>query len=65
MAEENLVARWEERDEVLRWRYNEAREAGMSDVDANRFAHSRIDLGELRRAVKKGCPPEFIAQVVL
>jgi len=64
MSKESLVA-WEERDEVLRRRYQEALEAGMTDLEADRFARSDRDIGDLRRAVSKGCPKTLIARVVL
>jgi hypothetical protein len=64
MSTESLVA-WEERDEVLRRRYQEALQAGMKDKDADLFARSDVDVGELRRVVRKGCPKRLIAKLVL
>ncbi len=53
--------------EVVSRRYEEARQAGMSVEDATRFAeaHAEIDVGTLREAVKRGCPPELLAGIVL
>lgn len=50
---------------VLRWRYDEAREAGLSIIEAKLYAESSIDCSLLRRAKKAGCPPELLAKVVL
>lgn len=65
MAKEENLIEWSESDEVLRRRYLEALEAGLKDLDAQRFAESDRDIGELRRAVKKGCPPRLLARIVL
>lgn len=62
--EENLV-RWEERDEVLRRRYGEAFDAGLTCKQALEFAASNRDIGELRKIVSGGCPPKLIARIVL
>jgi len=64
-AEDLVVEGWAEQDEVLRRRYEEALAAGLRDVDAHTFATSGSDIGELRRAVKKGCPPKLLARIVL
>lgn len=45
-------------------RYNEAQDAGLSYEDAAAFADSG-DVSELRKLVKKECPPELIRQIVL
>jgi hypothetical protein len=50
---------------VRNWRYDEARKAGMSGVEAALFAESDRDLGELRKLVEKGCEPRLIARIVL
>lgn len=50
---------------VLRWRYDEAREAGMSIVEAKLYAESNIDASLLREAVRRGCPKDLLAKVVL
>ena len=51
--------------DVRNWRYDEARKAGLTPVEALMFAQSDRDLAELRRLVEKGCPPERIREIVL
>lgn len=51
--------------EVLRRRYTEARQAGLTIVEARLFAESDRDVGELRQLVAAGCPVETIRQIVL
>lgn len=51
--------------EVRRRRYQEARQAGLSIVEAKLFADSDQDVGLLRRCLKNGWTPEQIARVVL
>lgn len=46
-------------------RYKEARDAGLSIIEAKLFAESDTDVGELRRLVAKRCPPELLARVIL
>ena len=55
----------EEQTAVYLRRYKEAREAGLSIVEARMFAESGADIGELRRLVESGCPPALIAQIAL
>lgn len=55
----------DEQLEVLRRRYVEAREAGLTIVEARLFAESDRDVGELRRLVKKGCPVEQLRRIIL
>ncbi len=50
---------------VRNWRYDEARKAGLTPVEAAMFAESPADLGELRKLVAKGCPVETIRAIVL
>lgn len=50
---------------VRNWRYDEARKAGLTPVEAAMFAESDADLGQLRTLVKKGCPVETIRAIVL
>lgn len=54
-----------ERLSVRNWRYDEARAAGLSPVEAAPFAESDSDIGELRRLVKKGATAEQIRAIVL
>ena len=55
----------DEMAEVLRRRRREALEAGLSQVEARLWAESDRDIGELRRLVEAGCPPELLARVLL
>lgn len=57
--------RLDEQDEVLRRRFDEALAAGLTPHEAYRFAVSDFDVGILRKAVAKGCPPTLIARIVL
>ena len=50
---------------VRNWRFDEARKAGLSGVEAALFAESDRDLAELRKLVKAGCTPEQIRAIVL
>lgn len=63
MAED--LERWDERDEVLRRRFEEALHAGLTGKEAQAFAASGADIGELRKMVRSGCPPKLIARIVL
>jgi len=56
---------FDERLEVLRRRYMEARRAGLTIVEARLFSESDRDVGELRQLVAAGCPVETIRQIVL
>jgi len=55
----------EEQTAVYLRRYKEARAAGLSIVEARMFAESDTDIGELRRLVRKDCPRELLARLVL
>ena len=50
---------------VRNWRYDEARRAGLSPVEAALFAESDCDLGELRKLVKNGCPLDQLRAIIL
>ena len=63
--EENLVVCWDECDEVLRKRYEEAFEAGLKAQQALEWACSTADVGVLRKCVKGKCSPMLIARIVL
>lgn len=54
-----------EQKQMLKWRRRCAVEAGMSPLEARMFAESDIDLEELRRLVKTGCPAEMIGRILL
>lgn len=55
----------DEQREVYRRRFREARQAGMSIVEAQLFADSDQDIGTLRKLVKAGCPPDVMARIVV
>lgn len=63
--QENLAVVWDECDEVLRKRYEEAFDAGLTCQQALEFACSSADIGQFRKIVSKGCPPKLIARIVL
>jgi len=54
-----------EADEVHRRRNQEARDAGLSELEANVFAINDTDIGQLRKLVADGCPPDLIALIVV
>ncbi len=54
----------EQRRVVLR-RFDEAREAGLTRVEALRFAESDADVGLLRRLVGAGCAARLMADIIL
>lgn len=56
---------FDENLEVLRRRYTEARQAGLSIVEAQLFADSDVDIGCLRKLVAKGATPDQIRAIVL
>lgn len=49
---------------VFEHRYDEARAAGLTMTQAMAFAASRVDVGQLRKLVKAGCPVSVIARIV-
>lgn len=51
--------------EVHRYRYRQARHAGLLPDDAMEFAHSNGDISELRKLVEAGATPEQIVAIVL
>lgn len=55
----------DEQLEVLRRRYTEARQAGLTIVEARLFSESDADIGELRKLLAAGCPVEQIRAIVL
>ena len=55
----------DEQLEVRRRRYREARQAGLSIAEAELFAGSDTDTGDLRRLVQAGCPPGLIARILI
>lgn len=55
----------DERLEVTRRRYKEARRAGLTLVEAQLFADSDADVGWLRWLVEHQCAVELIRRIVL
>ena len=54
-----------ERGRVVLHRYAEAREFGLTRLEARLYAESEIDVGELRRLKRLGCPPIVAARILL
>lgn len=55
----------DETEAVYRHRYREARDAGMSIVEAQLFADSDGDLAVLRKLLAAGCTPQMILRILL
>lgn len=59
----------EREDEALlvlqQWRFECARDAGLTKVEARLFAESDASLEMLRKLQRLGCPPQQIAAIVL
>ncbi len=54
----------DEQLEVQRRRYQEARRAGLTIVEAKLFADSDCDVGLLRACVAGGCPLDVLVRIV-
>lgn len=54
----------DELDDYTRVRFHEAREAGLTRLEAARFAQGAIPLQTLRRLKEAGCPAATIARIV-
>lgn len=54
-----------ERQQVVLHRYLEARQYGLTLVEARLFAESDTDVSELRRLVRVKCPPQLGAKILL
>ena len=50
--------------ERYRWRYRQARRAGMEWGHAKIFAASDLDIEEMRRLARKGCPPDMLLELL-
>ena len=50
---------------VILHRSAEARRYWLSMVEARLYADSQIDVSELRRLRRKGCPPRLAAEILL
>lgn len=55
----------DEATEILRRRYHEAVDAGLSVHEARIFARNGEDVGVLRRLIAGGCPPLLIGLIVV
>jgi hypothetical protein len=64
-AEAEPVALCDLAVEVHRRRYDEAVHAGLTGLEAELFADSTVDIGQLRHLVALGCPPGLIARIVI
>jgi len=52
-------------DEVFRWRLEQFRQLGLSDLQAAELAASGADLGQARYLLGSGCPPQLALQILL
>lgn len=64
-AKTDTTAGVDEQGQVDMRRYQEAKEAGFTHEEACVFSVAGIDVGELRRLVKAGCPPDLAARILL
>lgn len=51
-------------DDYMRVRFHQARAAGLTRLEAARFAHGPETLRTLRRLRDSGCPASTIARIV-
>jgi hypothetical protein len=54
-----------EQGRVVLHRYREAREYGLTRLEARLYAESQIDASELRRLRRAGCAPAIAAKILL
>jgi hypothetical protein len=54
----------DEAQRVYLKRYKEAREFGLTQLEARLFAESGTDVGLLRRLKADGCPPAVAAKIL-
>jgi hypothetical protein len=50
---------------VRRWRRAQLLALGFSASDASELTKATVDLGEARRLVSAGCPPEVARRILL
>ena len=50
---------------VRRWRRSQFIALGFSPGDASTLTKAPVDLGEVRRLVGAGCPPDVVRRIVL
>lgn len=60
-----MLTKASEEDAVLLRRTREALAAGLSLAEARAFAHSGVDIGQLRWLVAHRCPVEQLRRIVL
>ena len=56
---------FDEKIAVYGWRYDQARDAGLTIAEAMLFASSDTDVGVLRKLVRDECPVGLIREIVL
>lgn len=49
---------------MFQWRYDQAREAGLTMVEAARFAENGQDIEQMRRLAKTSCSRRLLADIV-
>jgi hypothetical protein len=54
-----------ERERVILHRYQEARQYGLTRLEARLYAESDIDATELRRLIRLRCPAAMAAKILL
>jgi hypothetical protein len=54
-----------EQQRVVDRRFDEARSAGLTLVEARLFAESDADVGQLRKLAASGCPAAQIAAILI
>lgn len=65
MARHPTEAPTREEAEVYLRRFQEARAAGLTRLEARMFAECDRDVGELRRLVELGCAPKLMADILI
>lgn len=68
MADEAATVQWQDDQEmrtVVRWRYDAAKHAGLSKLEARLFAEGDGDLAELRWLADHGATPSQIARICI
>lgn len=65
MADDETPPENEPHDAVWRWRFHQARQAGLNVIDSHLYADSDAEARILDQLVQLDCPPELIADIVL
>jgi hypothetical protein len=66
MTTAQLQQRWVSDDEVLRWRFEQLREAGYDRRDAEVLSsRADVDLHRAVEIVQRGCPHELATSILL